>query len=343
VLARPGMPYDPALMRTRSHSLTAASAVAVALVTPSIATAQATAPAPVAVASKLAARVEGVSSLGKTLVALQGQRIKVRVFARPYVAGQSVRVVVTGASRKALAFRRTLKRRGGHGEAVISGLRATQLRDIRVTVAGAKTATVRSARTKSRAVATILPVSGGGANGLRVKFLQAKLAALGYLVPVNGFYDGATQRALIAFHKVNRFPRITSAGRTDYSMLSRGKGAYRVVHPDHGRHVEADLSRQILVLVNPGGRVYKIIHMSSGAGGTPTVRGSFRFYSKDYGTNAKGMVHSNYFIGGYAIHGYADVPTYNASHGCLRIPVPNASFVFNWVRLGMKIDVYGHA
>jgi hypothetical protein len=265
------------------------------------------------------------------------------VFARPYVAGQSVRIVVTGATRKPLVFHRGLKRRGKHGEAVVSGLRAAQLRDIRVNVAGSRSATVRAAKAKSRAVATILPVSGGGASGLRVRYLQARLARLGYMVPVNGFYDGATQRALIAFHKVNRFPRITSASRTDYSMLSRGRGAYRVVHPDDGRHVEADLTRQVLVLVNPGGRVYKIIHMSSGTGGTPTVRGSFRFYSKDYGTNAKGMVHSNYFIGGFAIHGYADVPTYNASHGCLRIPVPNASFVFNWVRLGMKIDVYGHA
>ena len=39
----------------------------------------------------------------------------------------------------------------------------------------------------------------------------------------------------------------------------------------------------------------------------------------------KGMVHSNYFIGGYAIHGYVSVPAYPASHGCLRVPIPDAA------------------
>ena len=53
--------------------------------------------------------------------------------------------------------------------------------------------------------------------------------------------------------------------------------------------------------------------------------GSFRVYMKTPGTNAKGMVDSNYFIRGYAIHGYVDVPAFNASHGCLRIPIPDAA------------------
>ena len=63
-------------------------------------------------------------------------------------------------------------------------------------------------------------------------------------------------------------------------------------------------------------------------------------YSKTPGTNAKGMVHSNYFIRGYAIHGYASVPTYPASHGCVRVPIPDAMSIYNWVRLGDRIDTY---
>jgi lipoprotein-anchoring transpeptidase ErfK/SrfK len=80
--------------------------------------------------------------------------------------------------------------------------------------------------------------------------------------------------------------------------------------------------------------------MSSGKPSTPTILGSFRFYSKTPGTNAKGMVFANYFIRGYAIHGYADVPPYAASHGCLRVPVPDAVPIFRWVRLGDRVDVY---
>ncbi len=52
------------------------------------------------------------------------------------------------------------------------------------------------------------------------------------------------------------------------------------------------------------------------------------------------MVDSNYFIRGYAIHGYAEVPTYAASHGCLRVPIPDAPAIYAWVREGTPVDVY---
>jgi lipoprotein-anchoring transpeptidase ErfK/SrfK len=80
--------------------------------------------------------------------------------------------------------------------------------------------------------------------------------------------------------------------------------------------------------------------MSSGKPGTPTVVGSFRVYLKAFGTNAKGMVHSSYFVRGYAIHGYWSVPIYPASHGCLRVPLEEALSIFSWVRYGDRVDVY---
>ena len=55
------------------------------------------------------------------------------------------------------------------------------------------------------------------------------------------------------------------------------------------------------------------------------------------------MVDSNYFIRGYAIHGYAEVPTYAASHGCLRIPIPDAAAIFGWVQTGTPVDVYNES
>jgi lipoprotein-anchoring transpeptidase ErfK/SrfK len=80
--------------------------------------------------------------------------------------------------------------------------------------------------------------------------------------------------------------------------------------------------------------------MSSGKPSTPTVAGRFRVYEKTPGFNAKGMLDSNYFIAGYAIHGYAEIPNYPASHGCLRVPIPNAASIFAWVQQGMPVDVY---
>ena len=110
-------------------------------------------------------------------------------------------------------------------------------------------------------------------------------------------------------------------------------------YPKAGKHVEFDWSRQVLVLAKKG-RPYRTYHASSGTSATPTVFGTYRFYRKTPGTNAKGMVHSNYFIGGYAIHGYASVPNYPASHGCIRVPIPNALSIHNWIDIGDRIFVY---
>jgi lipoprotein-anchoring transpeptidase ErfK/SrfK len=53
------------------------------------------------------------------------------------------------------------------------------------------------------------------------------------------------------------------------------------------------------------------------------------------------MYYSVYFHGGYATHGYHSVPTYNASHGCVRNPIPDSKFIYNWIHLGESIWVYG--
>ena len=52
------------------------------------------------------------------------------------------------------------------------------------------------------------------------------------------------------------------------------------------------------------------------------------------------MVDSAYFIRGYATHGYPSVPIYPASHGCLRVPIPDARTIFNWITIGTPVDVY---
>ena len=53
------------------------------------------------------------------------------------------------------------------------------------------------------------------------------------------------------------------------------------------------------------------------------------------------MVYSSYFQGGYAVHGYPSVPaTYPASHGCIRVPVPDARRIYGEIKLGERIFVY---
>ncbi|HEV3093001.1 MAG TPA: L,D-transpeptidase family protein [Solirubrobacteraceae bacterium] len=208
--------------------------------------------------------------------------------------------------------------------------------------AGASSAGRRGAKTPTALQRRAMHLHGTlrvGARGPMVRLLQDELARLRYEVPVNSRFDEATGRAVLAFRKVAGLERIESANAGVFQRLAHGAGRYRVRFPQDGVHVEADLTKQVLVEVEHR-RVRRILTMSSGKPSTPTVIGHFHVYSKTPGVNSEGMVDSNYFIRGYAIHGYAEVPPYAASHGCLRIPIPNAAAVFAWVRVGYAVDVY---
>lgn len=179
-----------------------------------------------------------------------------------------------------------------------------------------------------------------GSRGVSVRLYQSKLAKLGFVVPRNGRFDAATARASMAFRKANGLARIFTAGKGVIRKLAADAGrGFPLRFPGAGRHVEVDISKQLMAFAS-GGKVTRIYHVSTGAPGTPTIRGTYRVYRKDWGTNAKGMVNSSYFIRGYAIHGYADVPPYNASHGCVRVPVPSAASIYNWIKYGTRVDTY---
>ena len=177
------------------------------------------------------------------------------------------------------------------------------------------------------------------AGGASIRALQRRLRRLGYVTGARGSFDARTARAVLAFRKVAGMKRSTSASSAVMRAIARGEGRFKIRFPDHGRHIEADLSRQVIALVERG-RVRRILPVSSGAPGTPTVHGSFKIYRKTPGTNSLGMVDAAYFLRGYATHGYASVPVYAASHGCLRVPVAEARRLFRWIRIGTPVDVY---
>ena len=285
-------------------------------------------------------RVLGAHQLGAQTVTPVGHTIRLRGLISPAVEGEVVTVRVNIGPRRVLLVRRTVERAGRYGAFEV----AFPVRRVGIIKASAlhdATAAQGRLAATSRTVSSFVPAAGRGARGLRVRFLQSRLALAGYAVNRTGVYDSTTARAVLAFRKANVMARVQSpASRAIFLKLAAGQGSFPVRYRTHGRHVEADLGRQVLALIEPGGRVFRTYHMSSGAPSTPTVLGSFRFYLKTPGTNSKGMVHSSYFIGGYAIHGYKSVPTHPASHGCLRVPIPNARFIFRWIRNGERIDVY---
>jgi peptidoglycan hydrolase-like protein with peptidoglycan-binding domain len=275
--------------------------------------------------SGITAKLGGVGPFG----VLAGERLTVRGTGTP---GQRLVVRVVRGPRKLLVRGLTVRPDGRYAV----GLRLRRAGRAAVRVLDPAT----GARARTRRLRVLTPRAGAGARGPAVRELQRMLAAKGYVVGQRGLLDARTARAVLTFRKVTGMARTTVADEAVFRRLARGGGTFRVRFPGHGRHVEGDISRQVVALIGAGGRVERIYPTSSGAPATPTILGSFRVYRKSPGTNALGMVDAAYFIRGYAIHGYASVPTYNASHGCLRVPVPEARAIFDWVRLGTPVDTY---
>jgi hypothetical protein len=287
--------------------------------------------------------LNGLTAKGKKYLT-QGQIVKVRGRAKPYVAGQRVTVRVTrnGGKKVKTKTLRLKKVKGRNAGEFKLRFEPGAKGMYKVTAVHKRTrAQKRFSATERRKV--VDNTASYGSRGIRVRLLQKGLRKLGYGgIGIHGYYGPGTARAVLAFRKVNGLGRASIATTEVFKRVFQGRGTFRLKYPNSGKggkHVEADLSRQVLVLAK-GGKAVKIYHTSSGKPSTPTVLGSFRFYRKDAGTNGVGMVHSSYFIRGYAIHGYHSVPNYAASHGCLRVPIPNAWSIYSWVDLGDPIHVY---
>jgi len=156
---------------------------------------------------------------------------------------------------------------------------------------------------------------------------------------VTGRFDHGSQLGTLAFRKVNNMARNYQYKPVIFEKLLQGKGAFQPRYHD-GHHVEVDISRQVMALVD-GDKVVSVFHVSTGKPSTPTVRGTYHFYRKSPGYNSEGMYFSVYFIRGYATHGYNPVPMHEAaSHGCVRNPIPFSRYIYNWIHLGDAIHIY---
>jgi len=295
---------------------------------------------PAPAAGRLHLTLAGAFHLGRQTLSVAGRGLRVSGRIAPYIRGERVTVRVWLGHR--LLKQTVVKPRPTHTrKTAVFSVRFSSPHAglVHVVAIHAHSAALRRIAAAAPALDVLSPHAGPGSRGTFVALVQQRLALLGYAVPRDGAYDNLTGLAVLAFRKVNGMARITTLDPLVVDRLLRGVGGFHVRYPSHGRHVEANLAQQVLALIDHG-RVVRAYVTSSGKPSTPTVLGSFRFYSKTIGTNAKGMVDSNYFIRGYAIHGYFDVPAFAASHGCLRVPIPDAFAIFSWVHVGDGIDVY---
>lgn len=109
--------------------------------------------------------------------------------------------------------------------------------------------------------------------------------------------------------------------------------------------------------INSSGKVIRTGRASGGRGYCPDLRrscrtptGTFHVISKrgfsckssryPVGRGGAPMPYCMFFSKNYAIHGSYDVPNYNASHGCIRVPVNDARWLNNnFMSIGTKVIV----
>jgi lipoprotein-anchoring transpeptidase ErfK/SrfK len=185
-----------------------------------------------------------------------------------------------------------------------------------------------------------------------IKEAEQLLSDLGYWGgPIDGRMDEATRHALIAFQKVEgRPPR----GRLTRSELEALRSAKRPQARESGEaHIEVDLARQVLFIVDGDSVVSKILPVSTGNGEEFTSEdwtrraitpvGRFRVHRKLEGMRKSPLgllYYPVYYLSGIAIHGSPSVPVRPASHGCIRIPM-FAAEEFNFMTpIGMWVYVY---
>jgi peptidoglycan hydrolase-like protein with peptidoglycan-binding domain len=185
---------------------------------------------------------------------------------------------------------------------------------------------------------TFTPSLTVGSESDAVKRLERRLIELGYYLPgADRSYDTRTRDAVIAFNKVQGLTRSGSVDAATWQALASPRRA-SARYDWNGRHIEIDQTQQVVKVVD-GGRVRWVLHTSTGANGY-THDGLYRFYRQIDGYSGGRLYYPSYFDGRRAIHGWPEVPTYPASHGCARIPMWAAQWMNGLIPLGMRVAVY---
>jgi peptidoglycan hydrolase-like protein with peptidoglycan-binding domain len=173
--------------------------------------------------------------------------------------------------------------------------------------------------------------------------VQTKLVELGYLAKngIDGLDGYQTQQAVIAFQSWEGLGRdgvvgpITSAAlRTAHRPKPQAGGP--------SRRIEVYRDKGVALLIRDR-RTIRAIHVSAGKPSTPTPSGTYHVFRKELRSwsvpFSTWLPFASYFNAGIAFHEYPDVPTYPASHGCVRVPAPDAKRVYDFARLGTAVVV----
>ncbi len=184
------------------------------------------------------------------------------------------------------------------------------------------------------------PTLSLGAKGANVTWLEQRLTDLSYRPgPVDGVFDQRTYQAVIAFQKYEWLPRTGTVANMTWERLmiaSRPTPTRNL----SGIWIEVDKPRQVFLFCRDG-VVDRTLPTSTGAAKYwVTPAGSYWIRSEN--TWETHRYKPLYFNKGYvwAIHGYVSVPSYPASHGCVRITTWDMDELHALVPVGTRVYIY---
>ena len=161
-------------------------------------------------------------------------------------------------------------------------------------------------------------------------------------IPPHGRFGPATSDALLTFQKWEHLNRTGMLDATTKAQLVTATRPLPVSTAGRGKRAEILLDRQVALLIKEN-TVVRAISVSTGKASTPTPPGDYHVYAKIprwWSTPFREWLPwAVPFVGGIAFHQYEVVPTYPASHGCVRQHPNVAQWTYNFAYVGMPVKV----
>lgn len=177
----------------------------------------------------------------------------------------------------------------------------------------------------------------------QAKWVEQRLSDLSYRPgTINGVFDSRTRGAIIGFQK---WEGLTRDGVVSLTVLNRLQTASRPKPSKSGATnpwIEVNKTKQVLLYCKNGAVVWTLpVSTGSASVGIVTPSGTFKVLRKTLETASRYL--PLYILPSpsvLAIHGYPNVPTYPASHGCIRTHLWDEDDLYPLIAVGTYVYIY---